>query len=78
MKRILAIFLALMLVLALALPASAITMDFDIGKAQGSIDNAISDIVQENQPEPEPECPGWSDYFDHWRDFMNHWFDWFW
>ena len=52
MKKLIAITLTLLLILTLIVPASAATtMHWDWGKARGSIDKAISQIVQE-QTEP--------------------------
>ena len=52
MKKLIAFALTLLLILTLIVPASAATtMHWDWGKARGSIDKAISQIVQE-QTEP--------------------------
>lgn len=52
MKKLIAITLTLLLILTLIVPASAATtMHWDWGKARGSIDKAISKIIQE-QTEP--------------------------
>lgn len=52
MKKLIAITLTLLLVFTLIVPASAATtMHWDWGKARGSIDKAISQIIQE-QTEP--------------------------
>ena len=52
MKKLIAITLTLLLILTLIVPASAATtMHWDRGKARGSIDKAISQILQE-QTEP--------------------------
>lgn len=52
MKKLIAITMALLLILTLIVPASAATtMHWDWGKARGSIDKAISQIIQE-QTEP--------------------------
>ena len=48
MKKLIAFALTLLLILTLIVPASAATtMHWDWGKARGSIDKAISQIVQE-------------------------------
>lgn len=52
MKKLIAITLTLLLILTLIVPVSAATtMRWDWGKARGSIDKTISEIVQE-QTEP--------------------------
>ena len=52
MKKLIAITMTLLLILTLIVPASAATtMHWDWGKARGSIDKAISQIIQE-QTEP--------------------------
>lgn len=48
MKKIIAFVIAALLVLSMVLPASAATGGFDIGKAQPSINNAVTEIV--NKP----------------------------
>lgn len=69
MKRILAIFLALMLIIALALPASAATtMKWDLGKAQQSINKTATELVQE----VETKYPTWNDYFN--QVMSRYWF----
>ena len=48
MKKIITFVSALAIVSALAVPASAATFSFDIGKAQNSINKAVSEMV--NKP----------------------------
>ena len=45
MKKIIAFVIAALLVLAMVFPASAATISFDIGKAQPSINKAVTEIV---------------------------------
>lgn len=53
MKKIIAILLALVLILTLIVPVSAATtMRWDWSKAQTSIGNAATQIIQEQQTEP--------------------------
>ena len=54
MKKLIAITLTLLLlILTLVVPASAATTtNWDWGKARGSIDKAITEIVQEQQTKP--------------------------
>ena len=57
MKKLTAIALTLLLILALAVPASAVTtMRWDWGKARESINHAAAQIVQEQtEPTEAPE-----------------------
>lgn len=53
MKKIIAVFLALLLILTLAVPASAVTIGrWDWNAARKSINNAATDLIRDQQTAP--------------------------
>lgn len=62
MRKQIAVFLALLLTLSLAVPASAVTIGrWDWNAARKSINNSITDLIRDQQTEP-TEIPETTEY----------------
>lgn len=69
MRKFIAIAIALTIVVAMAVPASAVTpckWDFEAGKS--SADRAVQQMIEVEKKE-ENKCP--------WLDWIDYWYKWF-